>query len=285
MERGHLARIRRGESMLTESFQSIATATRQLLRNWSVMIVLAGLYASLIAALYLFVTIREASAGQVVLSLVLAITAPFLFFVLQTAGASQTRTLSAGLLLREALRNSWKVIAVSVPLIALAVLLTYLLGKAQSYMGTDGRELSDVAAQYHLRASNDGRPAPSWSQVILNGVRYLSLGLVLPLVAIHLWIASVGSDLLATIRATKELIVGAFAPPSVLIYTAGFVVFGVIPYLLLFKPMPASKAWMEITFFVARLLLVFVLTLFGWVVTMRALAISASERRSDLAEN
>ena len=52
--------------MLTESFQSIATATRQLLRNWSVMIVLAGLYASLIAALYLFATIREASAGQVV---------------------------------------------------------------------------------------------------------------------------------------------------------------------------------------------------------------------------
>ena len=28
--------------MLTESFQSIATATRQLLRNWGVMIVLAG---------------------------------------------------------------------------------------------------------------------------------------------------------------------------------------------------------------------------------------------------
>jgi hypothetical protein len=265
--------------MLTESFQSIATATRQLLRNWTVMIVLAGLYASLIAALYLFVTIREASAGQVVLSLVLAITAPFLFFVLQTAGASQTRSLSAGLLLRAALRSFWKVIAVSVPLIALAVLLTYLLGKAQSYMGTDGRELSDVAAQYQLRASNDGRPALRWSQVILDAIRYLSLGLVLPLVAIHLWIASVGSDLLATIRRTKELVVSAFAPSSILIYTAGFIVFGVIPYLLLFEPTPARKAWMEITFFVARLLLVFVLTLFGWVVTMSALAISANERR------
>ena len=80
-------------------------------------------------------------------------------------------------------------------------------------------------------------------------------------------------------RATRELIVGAFAPPSVLIYTAGFVVFGVIPYLLLVKPTPANKAWMEIAFFAARLLLVFVLTLFGWMVTMSALAISASERR------
>jgi hypothetical protein len=242
------------------------------------MIVLAGLYASLIAALYLFVSLREASAGQVVLSLVLAVMAPFLFFVLQTAGASQTRSLSAGPLLREALRNLWKVIAVSVPLIALAVLLTYLLGKAQSYMGTDGRGLSEVAAQYQLRASNDGRPALSWSQVILTAITYLSLGLVLPLIAIHLWIASVGRDFLATIKATKELVVGAFVPHSVLIYTAGFVVFGLIPYLLLFKSTPASSAWMEITFFVARLLLVFVLTLFGWIVTMSALAISASKR-------
>ena len=166
---------------------------------------------------------------------------------------------------------------VSVPLIALAALLTYLLGKAQSYMGTDGRELSDVAAQYQLGASNDGRPPLRWSQVILNAIRYLSLGLVLPLIAIHLWNASVGNDLRATIRATKDLIVGAFAPHSVLIYAAGFVVFGVLPYLLLFKSMPAGRAWIEITFFVARLILVFVLTLFGWVVTMSALAISASE--------
>jgi hypothetical protein len=269
----------KGESMLIESFQSIAIATRQLLRNWGAMIVLAGLYASLISALYLFATIREASAGQVVLSLVLAVTAPFLFFVLQTAGASQTHCRSAGPVLRGALRNSWKVILVSVPLIALAVVLTYVLGKAQSFLGTDGRELSDAVAQYQLRASNDGRPALRWTQVILNSIRYLSLGLVLPLIAIHLWNTSVGNDLRATIGATKDLIVGAFAPRSVLIYTAGFVVFGVIPYLLLFKSIPAGSAWIEISFFVARLFLVFVLTLFGWMVTMRALAISASVRR------
>ncbi|MFN2513135.1 MAG: hypothetical protein ABR568_17145 [Pyrinomonadaceae bacterium] len=264
--------------MLTESFQSIATATRQLLRNWRVMILLAGLYAALIAALYLFVTIREASAGQVVLSLLLAITVPFLFFVLQTAGASQTRSIQGETFVRETLKSSWKVIVVSVPLVALAVALTYLLGKARTYTGTDARELSDVAAQYQLTAGNDARPPLRWSQLIQNAIGYLSLGLVLPLIAIHLWVASVRSDLLSTFKATKDLIVAAFAPSSVLIYTAGFVVFGVIPYLLLIKPTPASSAWMEITFFVGRLLLVFVLTLFGWVVTMSALAISRDER-------
>jgi hypothetical protein len=265
--------------MLTESFQSIATAVRQVRRNWRAMIVLAALYASLIAALYVFVTIREASMGQVILSLVLAIVAPFLFFLLQSAGASQTRGVSDGPLLSQALRNSWKVIAISIPLVAMTVLVIYLSAKAQSYIGTDGRELSDPAIQYQLRASNEGQQTLRWSQVTLNAVRYLSLGLVLPLVAIHLWIASVGNDLLATFKATRELIVRAFTPHSVLIYTAGFVVFGVIPYLLLFKPTPATKAWMEITFFVSRLVVGFVLTLFGWVVTMNALAISASERR------
>lgn len=265
--------------MLTESFQSIASATRQLVRNWSAMIVLAGLYASLIAALYLFASIREASAGQVVLSLVLGITAPFLFFVLQTAGVSQTRDVTVGWLLRDILRNSWKVLAISVPLIALAVLLIYLLGKVQSYLGTDGRELSDVAVQYQLTASGGEQPALKWSQVTLDAARYLVFGFVLPLVAIHLWVASVGSDLLATVKATRNLIVRAFAPHSVLIYAAGWVVFGVIPYLLLFKSTPASRAWLEIALFGVRLLLVFLLTLFGWVITMSALAISARERQ------
>ena len=264
--------------MLTESFESIAIATRQLLRNWGVMIVLAGLYASLIATLYLFATIREASAGQVVLSLALAVVAPFLFFVLQAAGASQTRSLTAGPLLRGALRNFWKVIVVSVPVIVVAALLTYLLGKVHLYLGTDGRELSDVTAQYQLRTTNDGEQPLRWSQVILDAIRYLFLGLVLPLIAIHLWNASVGNDLRSTMGAMKDLVVRAFAPHSVLIYAAGFVVFGVIPYLLLFKALPAGPAWIEITFFVVRLLLVFVLTLFGWVVTMSALAISERER-------
>ncbi|MCM3870314.1 MAG: hypothetical protein ND895_06400 [Pyrinomonadaceae bacterium] len=271
--------------MLTESFQSIARATGQLLKNWSAMIVLAGLYASLIAVLYLFATIREASAGQVILSLLLAIVAPLLFFVLQTAGASQIRNLGAGRLLRDTLKNSWKVVLIGVPLIGLAVLMTYLLGKIQSYIGSNGQEVSDVAAQYQLTASRDGAPALRWSQVTLNALRYLSLGFVLPLIAMHLWVASVGNNFLVTIRATKDLIVAAFAPNSVLIYTAGFVVFGLIPYLLLFRTTPASKAWMEITLLVTRLLLVFLLTLFGWVVTMSALATSASNRLSHLRES
>ena len=265
--------------MLTESFQSIAIAARQVLRNWRIMIVLATLYASLIAALYLFVTIREASTAQVFLSLALVITAPFLFFVLQTAGASETG--SARLLLREALRGWWKLLVVSLPLIALAIGLTYLFGKAQTYF-IAGDQLNELAAQYQ---PNAGKPELSWTEVLLTGSRYLALGLILPLLAMHLWIASVRRGFTKTIRSLNKVIVGAFAPYSVLIYMAGFLVFGVAPYVVLFKSTPSSIAWMEFSLFVARLLLVFALTLFGWVLTMRALAICACGRRDDLVEN
>src|SRR5688572_16796728 len=119
----------------------------------------------------------------------------------------------------------------------------------------------------------------------LTGLRYLAFGLVLPLLALHLWIASVGGGLIKTLRSLNKVIVGAFAPYSVLIYMAGFLMFGVAPYLVLFKPTPLTIAWMEFSLFVTRLVLVFVLTLFGWVLTMRALAISARGRREDLVEN
>src|SRR5687768_10841732 len=265
--------------MLTESFQSIANAARQVLRNWRSMIVLATLYAFLIGALYLFVTIREASTAQVFLSLALVITAPFLFFVLQTAGACESE--SAKLLLRESLRGWWKLMVVSLPLIALAIGLTYLFGKAQMYFVAGG-QLSEIAAQYQ---PNAGKPGLSWTEVFLTGLRYLAFGLVLPLLALHLWIASVGGGLIKTLRSLNKVIVGAFAPYSVLIYMAGFLMFGVAPYLVLFKPTPLTIAWMEFSLFVARLVLVFALTLFGWVLTMRALAISARGRQEDLVEN
>ena len=156
-------------------------------------------------------------------------------------------------------------------------LVVHLTGR-----GFAGSQLNELAAQYQ---PNVGKPGLSWTEVVLTGVRYLALGLMLPLLAMHLWIASVGKGFTKTIRSLNKVIVGAFAPYSVLIYMAGFLVFGVAPYLVLFKPTPSGIAWMEFSLFVARLLLVFALTLFGWVLTMRALAISARGRRDDLVEN
>lgn len=264
--------------MLTETFQSIATATRKVLKDWQSMLLLAIVYAFLLAALYFFVAVREASITQVGLTFALAIAAPILFFVLQAmiAGAvSDTGELTVGFLLRKSLTSFWKLILISLPLIALAILIAYLLGKAQAHFGTN---VNNAALQLpHPRAAlgraqETARPI-DWRAALLSTVRYLAFGLVLPLIAIHLWLATVREGLGAAITRIKRHLSIAFAPQSVLIYIAGFLIFGIAPYLLLFKATPTKHAWLEIFLLVARLALVFALTLFGWVITVRALAL------------
>ena len=45
--------------MLTETFRSISTAVRKLLKSWQSMLLLAIVYAALLAALYFFMAIEK----------------------------------------------------------------------------------------------------------------------------------------------------------------------------------------------------------------------------------
>ena len=260
--------------MLTETFHSIAAAARRVFTNWRAMLLLAVVYASLLAALYFFVAVREASMGQLILTFALAIAAPLLFFLLQSMVASQADDVSVAFLLRKSLASFWKLILISLPLIALAVLVAYLLTKAQNHVGTNLNNPEGELRHQLAATVNAPHAAPSinWKAALLSTVRYLTFGLVLPLVAIHLWLATVHQGLGAALRKLRTHLGQAFAPQSVLIYVAGFIVFGVVPYFLLFKTTQTSHAWLELCFLIARLLVVFALTLFGWVVTVRALA-------------
>src|SRR5882724_7439846 len=111
--------------MLTETFHSIVSAARNVFRNWQSMLLMAALYASLLALLYLFVSIKEATLPQVILTFMFAVTAPLLFFILQTMiasggarqiakeGPGETEQLTAGLLLKRSLTSFWKLILIS----------------------------------------------------------------------------------------------------------------------------------------------------------------------------
>lgn len=270
--------------MLTETFHSITTAARKVFTNWRAMLLLAIVYASLLAALYFFLAVREASIGQVVLTFALAILAPLLFFVLQAMVASQTDEASVGSLLRRSLTSFWKLVLISLPLIALAILVAYLLSKAQTHWNI-GASNPDAEVSRRLassaNASRTARPI-DWKVAILSTVRYLVFGLLLPLAAIHLWLATAREGLLAAIKKVITHLARAFAPRSVLIYIAGFLVFGIIPYFLLFKTTSTKHAWLELSLLVARLLAVFALTLFGWVITVRALGQTSTSSQSDL---
>jgi hypothetical protein len=264
--------------MLSETFHSIVTAGRKVFTNWRAMFLLAIVYAALLAALYFLIAIREASIGQVVLTFALAILAPVLFFVLQSMVASPANEATAGSLLRRSLASFWKLILITLPLIALAVLIAYLLAKAQNRFGVS---VGDAAANTSQRLAESSKPPArpiNWKVALFSTIRYLCFGLVLPLAAIHLWLATVRDGLGAAIRRVATLLSRAFAPQSVLIYVAGFLIFAVAPYFLLFRTTQTKHAWLELSLLVARLIVVFALTLLGWTITVRALGQRAITR-------
>lgn len=271
--------------MLTDTFQSIATAARKVLKNWQSMLLLAIVYAALLAALYFFTAIKEASVVQVVLTFGLAIAAFVLFFLLhalvvgvagEVGGTDGAVRPSVVQLLKRSAANFGKLVVISLPLIALAVLIFYLLGRAQNYFGTAASAGDVLEPIARSRSRNPERPPINWTAATFSSLRYLTFGLLLPLVTIHLWLATVRDGLWQAIKRIGTHVSKAFAPPSVLIYIIWFLIFGLVPYLILFKTTPSSKAWLEISLLVARLVGVFALTLFGWVITVWALSLSST---------
>jgi hypothetical protein len=64
----------------------------------------------------------------------------------------------------------------------------------------------------------------------------------------------------------------AFAPRSVLVYLVGFFVFALVPYFVLYTRTSVTNGWAELFIFGVRLAFAFVLTLWGWTITLGALA-------------
>ena len=87
----------------------------------------------------------------------------------------------------------------------------------------------------------------SWKEVILTTLRSLILYLILPLVAIHLWIAVARQGLGDAFRNIKRVLSRALSPGAVLVYAIGFVFFVVIPYLLITVNFLGHTAWREIS--------------------------------------
>ncbi|MDQ1637523.1 MAG: hypothetical protein QOF62_862 [Pyrinomonadaceae bacterium] len=264
--------------MLTETFSSIVAAVRKVFANWRALLLVAIVYVALLVALYFFVAVREASVAQVALTFALALLAPILFFMLQAMIANgfsdAAEPLSAGLVAKRSLTGFWKFIVITLPLIALAILVVYLLAKYQSHLAS----VPDSATQLHPMAASSRshettRAAINWKGAALSTIRYLALGLVLPLAAIHLWLATARDGLVTALKRIGQLLARAFAPQSILIYVVGFLIFAIAPYFLLFRTTPNKHAWLDLILLGVRVAAVFSLTLLGWVITVKAIAL------------
>ena len=221
--------------MYSSSITAIASAVRVLFSNRRSLLLMLLVYTGLLAAIYLFVSTREATISQLLLTFVTVIVAPALFFVLQAAIV----TSGPGLV-----KTSFKLLVVTAPVIALTIVAMYGLNKVQTH------------------------------PTIVTTVRYLSLAVVVPLLIVQLWIAVSNGG----IKSVRNVLPRAFAPQSMFVYACGFLIFAVVPYLLLHKAMPNPRPWVEMSLLVARLAISALLILLGWVLTVSTLSILNARR-------
>lgn len=256
---------------------NIRTALRSLFKRWRVAATFAGLYAALLGAAYAFIKLSEARLWQVILSLALALVVPVLFFIIQAMAASYAQTVAGeNSLLGRALKDFWKLLLLSLPLILIAFLTFKLSGKVEARIAP-APVAQPTPYVYQPPASSeqakkDSTPPLKWSLVLLSTMRLLVLVVLLPLAAIHLWTTCARYGLKYALKRAGPTLARAFSPRSVLIYMLGLVLFGLIPYLLLIKPIHFQRGWLEIGVFVLRLALVFALTLYGWALTVGILS-------------
>jgi len=181
--------------MIKTIFRAIASSARSLLHFWRALIIFFLLYAGMLGAVYLFFAGRETSSAQLLLNLLLALAAPVLFFVLQTMAVRFThtqghaRTLTIG-----AIRDFWKLLLISLPIIALVGLLVYLLAQVKV-----GPEQTAVIPPPPRATVVRAAPPLQWQSVAIASIQYLLLCLVLPLSLIHLWIAAARDGLKSAI--------------------------------------------------------------------------------------
>ena len=229
--------------MYMKSFSAMFSAATLLFKSRRVLLMLLSAWAGLLASVYLFASTREATISQLLLTLVVVIAAPALFFVLQAVSVTYADGASSGGRMRKLMIDCLRLIVVSLPVVAVTLLAVFGLNKVQTYptLGTT--------------------------------LRYLLIGVVAPMLAIQLWIVTTSSGLSAVVKGLRHVLSGTFAPQSVFVYGCGFLIFAVVPYVLVQVGTPIARPWLELSVLTLRLVTSAILTLLGWVTTVGALSI------------
>jgi hypothetical protein len=257
--------------MIATTLKTWIDATKALVTNPRALAIFAALYALLLATLYWYIATREATVWQVIITLVGLVVIPAEFFILQAAILDQAR--DQGFRWRAILIGACKLCVVTIPILIVAYVLWYLLNKWQMHY------LAPKAALVFPPAPPKAQPV-HWPTLLFATLRCLLFGIAFPLAVIHKWIEVTHNDVKTLFAGGAKGILKrigrgcahAFSSNSVLTYALGLIVFVVIPYALLFVPLTIKGNKTEFAVFVLRLVLVFVFTLCGWIVTVGALA-------------
>jgi hypothetical protein len=263
--------------MMTRTLRLWFSTIRSTFTNIGALAVFAGLYALLLATFLRFIWIREATVWQVAVTYTFMLLIPAEFFIFQAAIVDRVRDQKFrwGVILLDAL----KFLLATIPVLLLGWLIYYLLNKLQLRFPPPAMVTPAVPA-----GPPKSQPA-HWPSLLIGTLRFLLIGITLPLAAIHLWIALAGGEvrgllaggakgLFKTIGTTVARGLGFEA---VFIQGLGLIFWLVVPWIILrlsFSPKGYKTAFAVI---IGQLLFALVFNFFGWIVTISALTRNATD--------
>ena len=267
------------------------TTIATVFANAGALLVFATIYAFLLLASYIFISVREATIWQVLVTYALMLLIPLGFFILQASIIN--RALDQKLRWRVILTDTVKFFAVTIPVLLVVWLLYYLLSKLSARYPAPVVEVVQVNQPTRLTTPTPPPPPPPlhWPSLIFATLRFVLLGVAFPLATIHLWIAVAGGGFRTMLRGgVKSFFQGiasalarAFSRDSVLVYGLGLIIFFVLPYVTLVPIFQLNGNKTEFVVFGLRLLLSFLFSLIGWVITLTALTRTVPDLPSDVS--
>lgn len=256
---------------MTTSLKLWFESLRSTLTNLRALGIFIVIYALLLISFYFFISTREATVWQVLVTYALLLIVPALFFALQAAilEFARGRTFDVKNLLLSAL----KIAAVTIPVLMVGALLWWLMNKLQA-------RFPAPPAPLVFPPTPPKAPPTHWPTLLITTLRFVLFGVALPLATIQFWIEASVCDVRASFAGGAKTIFGtigralarAFSSESVFVYGLGLILFVLGPYLILLPRLTFTGTKTAFTLFVVQVIVAFLLALIGWVVTLTTLS-------------
>jgi hypothetical protein len=267
---------------MTTTLKTWFESLRSVLTNVRALGIFIALYALLLVSFYFFISTREATVWQVLVTYALLLLLPTEFFVLQAAILEFARERKFAI--KKLLGDALKLAAVTIPVVIIGALLWWLMNKLQARF----------PAPLVFPQTPPKAPPTHWPTLLITTIRFVLFGVALPLATIHLWIEATTRDARASLAGGAKAIfsrVGnalarAFSSESVFVYGLGLILFVLGPYLILLPRLTFTGTKTAFTLFVVQVIVALLLALIGWVVTLTTLlknAGTAPEARQSVA--
>jgi len=246
--------------MISSTLRTWIDSVKKLFHNLRALLILIAMYALLLLSFYIFVSTREATVWQVMVTYLFLVLLPAEFFALQATIIDTARELNFSP--RRIAGNALKIFAVTIPVLIVGWVFWVLLDKIQL------RYHAPVLPVVPASALPTAQPI-YWPTLLIATIRFLLFGVAFPLMAIQLWIEVTASSLRESFAAGAKpfftrighAIARAFSNESVFTYGVGLILFLLIPYGLLFAPLTIKGNKTDFAVFILRLVLAFAFAL------------------------